>query len=89
MSVVVDYKKKIIKKKPFLHIDKTSRIQICRKNSFLEKIFLKTKKIDILINTSFNIAGDPVVYNFEDAYLSMKRMDLKYLVTKKGIYKIK
>ena len=89
MSVVADYKKKNIKKKPFLHIDKTSRIQICEKNSFLEKIFSKTKKLDILINTSFNIAGDPVVYNFEDAYLSMKRMNLKYLVTKKGIYKIK
>tara|TARA_X000000368_G_scaffold63205_1_gene44765 strand:- start:2008 stop:2367 length:360 start_codon:yes stop_codon:yes gene_type:complete len=74
-----------------VHVDNTSRIQIIDdRNKFFYSLFLELEKrdIDILINTSFNVAGDPIVFDYVDCYTNMKRMNLKYLLTDDGLYKI-
>ena len=77
--------------KGVIHIDNTSRVQICNNDQLLGKIltYLKNDKIYLIANTSFNISSDPMVYSKEDAYLAMVRMGIKYLLTEKGLYKIK
>ena len=74
-----------------VHKDNTARIQLCNEKHLLGKILLKLeeKNIDIIANTSFNISSDPMVYSLEDAYLAVKRMNIKYLMTENSIYKIK
>ena len=71
-----------------VHIDNTARVQICNKNQLLGKILekLKLKNIHVIANTSFNISSDPMVYSKEDAYLAIERMDIKYILTEKGLY---
>ena len=90
--MTVDVKEKMINKYPkAVHIDHTSRVQIINKynNLFYSLLLqLEQKDIDILINTSFNIAGDPMVFDFVDCYTNMKRMDIKYLLSDNGLYKI-
>jgi len=72
-----------------VHIDNTSRIQLCKKDHILGKILkkLELSNIFVLANTSFNISSDPIVYSKEDAYLSIERMNIKFLLTESGIYK--
>ena len=86
--------KKITEKKypSCIHIDKTSRVQIVgNKSLFLYKLLKKLKKYnhDLILNTSFNYAGDPIVFDYLDCYTSMKKMKLKYLVTENKIFLIK
>ena len=92
MGMTVDAEKEMINKYPkAVHIDHTSRVQIINKyNDFFYSLLLKLeqKNIDMLINTSFNIAGDPMVFDFVDCYTNMKRMDIQYLLADKGLYKI-
>ena len=45
-------------------------------------------RVDVLINTSFNVAGDPIVFDIIDCFTNMKRLGLKYLVTEKGFLKL-
>lgn len=72
-----------------MHSDFTSRVQIVEKGQLLYNVLknLKQKNITILANTSFNISSDPIVYGFEDAILSIKKMGIKYLMTENGVYK--
>jgi len=72
-----------------VHNDNTARVQICKEEHILGKILKKLKEnnIDVLANTSFNISSDPMVYSLEDAFLALERMNIKYLMTKNGIYK--
>ena len=74
-----------------VHSDNTSRIQLCREDNILGMILkkLELSNIFVLANTSFNISSDPMVYSKEDAYLGIERMNIKYLLTEKGIYKKK
>ena len=74
--------------KGVIHIDNTSRIQICNENSLLGKILMNLKKfnIELIANTSFNISSDPMVYDKEDAFLAVERMNIKYLLTETGLY---
>lgn len=77
--------------KGVVHVDGTSRIQICNKNQLLGKILTSLAKYDIhvIANTSFNISSDPMVYSKEDAYMSIERMGIDYLLTEKGLYQRK
>lgn len=73
-----------------VHIDNSSRIQICKENSLIGNVLIKSDgKLEILANTSFNFSNDPISYGLEDSILGMKKMNLEYLVTDIGIYKIK
>jgi len=75
-----------------IHIDGTCRTQIVKnKNSLTYKILknLKKRGSDILVNTSFNISKDPVVFDLFDVYVNMKRMNIKFIVMDNSFYKIK
>ena len=75
-----------------IHIDGTCRAQIIKdKNSLIYKILqnLKKKGSDILVNTSFNISKDPIVFDLFDVYVNMKRMNIKYIVMDDGLYQTK
>ena len=77
--------------KGVIHVDNSSRVQICDKNLLLGKILTVLKKFDIYLiaNTSFNISSDPMVYDKEDAFLAAERMNIKYLLTENGLFKKK
>ncbi len=67
------------------HVDNTARIQSVTEesNEQLYKIlkdFYKLTNIPVLINTSFNIKGQPIVNNPADALYSAKKINIEYLV---------
>ena len=75
-----------------IHVDGTCRTQIVKdKNSLTYKILqnLKKKGSDILVNTSFNISKDPVVFDLFDVYVNMKRMNIKFVLMDDGFYETK
>ena len=67
------------------HVDYSARIQTVSKESnflyykLLEKFYLKTK-CPVLINTSFNIRGEPIVNTPEDAYNCFMGSNLDTLI---------
>ncbi len=67
------------------HVDGSGRLQTIRKLQNpryygLIKEFEKLSKVPILINTSFNIRGEPIVCTPEDAYKCMMGTGIDYLV---------
>ena len=46
-------------------------------------------EIDFLVNTSFNVAGDPIVEDWVDCYVNMRRLGTKYIITSYGLYQIR
>ena len=75
--------------KSIVHQDLTSRIHICDESTYIGRLLKNiNSKTEILANTSFNFSNDPVSYSYEDSIMAIKKMDLEYLVTDTGIYKI-
>tara|TARA_S200000501_G_scaffold309055_1_gene298838 strand:+ start:3504 stop:5195 length:1692 start_codon:yes stop_codon:yes gene_type:complete len=75
-----------------IHIDNTCRTQIIdNKNSYIFKLLKKLSEnnINILVNTSFNISKDPMVFDLFDVYTNMRRMNIEYVVMNHGIFKVK
>ena len=75
-----------------IHVDNTCRTQIIdNKNSFIFKLLkkLSDNNIEILVNTSFNISKDPMVFDLFDVYTNMRRMNIEYVIMNDGIFKIK
>ena len=75
-----------------IHVDGTSRAQIITENNKI--IFdilkcIKKREIDLLINTSFNISKDPMVFDLFDVYVNMRRMDIRYVAMDNGLYETK
>ncbi len=67
------------------HVDGSGRLQTIRKKDHplyygVIKEFGKLSKIPILVNTSFNIRGEPIVCNPYDAYKCMMGTGIDYLV---------
>ena len=68
-----------------VHVDGTSRIQTVAKSydgrfrSLLEVFYKKTKR-PILLNTSFNLKGEPIVNSPADAYKTFMKSGLDVLV---------
>lgn len=67
------------------HVDHTSRVQTVARESnprFWELIdgFKKITGHGMLINTSFNVRGEPIVCNPEEAYLGFMRTGMDFLV---------
>ena len=67
------------------HVDFTARVQTLKKedNRLLYELinkFNKITNIPMLINTSFNINGEPIVESIEDAYRCFQTTNLDYLV---------
>ena len=71
-----------------LHIDRTARIQILEDEEHLLYKFLLRNEgtIDMLVNTSFNVAGDPIVFDEIDCFVNMKRLGVDYIITDTGLY---
>ena len=66
------------------HVDGTCRIQTVTREqneSYYDLIeeFRKITGVPILFNTSFNLAGQPLVETLEDALNTMKNCDIEYL----------
>ena len=74
-----------------LHVDRTARVQILDDDTHPLYIFLKRNsgKIDMLVNTSFNVAGDPIVFDAIDCYVNMSRLGAAYLITDDGLYSLR
>ena len=67
------------------HVDNTARIQTVHKETnpiFYELIkeFFQISKVPILVNTSFNIRGEPIVCSPEDAFNCLMGTNLDILV---------
>ena len=76
------------------HVDFTSRIQTVSKNSNilfykLIKEFKKKTNCPMIINTSFNIRGEPIVCTPEDAFNCFMGTDMDILVIGNFILKKK
>lgn len=85
MLYAVDvYEDKCSKIPAVIHVDNTCRIQTITEtqnihfyNLILE--FYKKTNIPILLNTSFNLAGEPLVDSFYDAIDTLNRSEIEYL----------
>jgi len=67
-----------------VHVDKTCRVQTVteKQNKFfydLIKAFYEKTKVPILLNTSLNLAGDPLVNTYDEAVETIKQAGIKYL----------
>ena len=93
MLMVYPIKKKWQSKIPAVtHVDGSGRLQTIRRSQNelyydLLKEFGKLSKIPILINTSFNIRGEPICCTPKDAYTCMMGTGIDYLVM--GNYLVK
>ncbi len=93
MGTLCEGKKKLKEDyESIIHVDNTSRVQIIdQKNSLIFKLLKKLKEIniDILVNTSFNISKDPIVFDLFDVYINMRRMNIEYIMMNDGVFKIR
>ncbi len=93
MGVLCDANEELYKDySSIIHIDGTCRTQIIKdKDTITYKILreLKKKGSDILVNTSFNISKDPVVFDLFDVYVNMKRLNIKFILMDDGLYQTK
>lgn len=73
------------------HVDGTCRVQTVNKSDNehyynLIQSFYKKTGVPMVFNTSFNLAGDPLVETLEDAIDTIARSDIKYLyLPEKGL----
>jgi carbamoyltransferase len=75
-----------------IHVDGTCRTQVIKdENSITYKLLKELKKqgSEILVNTSFNISKDPVVFDLFDVYVNMKRLNIKFVLMDDGFYQIR
>ena len=93
MLMVYPIKKQFHKKIPSVtHVDGSGRLQTIRKKQNplyyqLVKEFGKLSKIPILVNTSFNIRGEPIVCTPYDAYRCMMGTGIDYLIMENFVIK--
>lgn len=67
------------------HIDLSARIQTVHRETneryyALIEAFKKKTGVGVIVNTSFNVRGEPIVCNPEDAYRCFMRTEMDYLV---------
>ncbi|MBI4451993.1 carbamoyltransferase [Candidatus Woesearchaeota archaeon] len=93
MLFVYPFKEKVRHLVPsVVHVDGSGRLQTTSKEENplyygVIKEFEKLSKIPILVNTSFNIRGEPIVCTPEDAYRCMMGTGIDYLVMDKFLIK--
>jgi carbamoyltransferase len=87
MTFAIDAKQKAIDEVPAcVHADNTCRFQTLKREQNpnyydLINLFYKKTGVPILLNTSFNLQGWPIVENFDDALLTLNNSDINYLYT--------
>jgi len=67
------------------HVDYSARVQtVCREGNpkyyELIRAFYELTECPVLVNTSFNVRGEPIVCTPEDAYRCFMRTEMDYLV---------
>ena len=83
MSFAVDAKEKALKEVPsIVHVDNTCRVQTVspndNKNYYdLIKLFYDKTNVPILLNTSFNLAGYPIVEDFDQLKFTVDQSQFK------------
>jgi len=82
-----EYRERLIS---ITHADATSRLQTVRENQ--HKLFYdiltemeNVGKIPVILNTSFNIKGKPILTSYEDAFHVLEKTELDFLVTEEFI----
>lgn len=92
----LDYRDKLYTQRSLLqaitHVDFSARIQTVSKKTNLKywnliNEFKKITGIGVLINTSFNVRGEPIVNTPEDAYKCFMSTEMDYLVINNFLYK--
>lgn len=73
------------------HIDDTARLQTITKesNSFLFNLLDKLKEnnlVPVILNTSFNIRGKPILSSLEDAFYVLKNTELDNLIIEDTLF---
>ena len=87
MTFAIDAKQKAIDEVPAcVHIDNTCRFQTLKQEQNpnyydLIKLFYDKTGVPLLLNTSFNLKGWPIVETLEDAMLTLQNSDINYLYT--------
>jgi carbamoyltransferase len=77
------------KLKAVTHVDNTARAQVIN-DGFLYDVLSymnDQNEIPILVNTSFNVAGEPLVESVDNAISSFKKLNFDYLFIENNIYK--
>lgn len=86
MERTLKFKKEIIHKIPaVVHVDRTGRLQTVKKE-WNEKYYLLIKSfqeitgVPLLLNTSFNVMGKPMIHSFDDAIVVFFHSGLDALI---------
>ena len=93
MTFAIDAKQKAIDEVPAcVHADNTCRFQTLKRKQNpnyydLIKLFYDKTKVPLLLNTSFNLNGYPIVETYEDAVFTCTESKIKYLYTPKDATK--
>jgi len=74
------------------HVDYSARVQTVdqeqnQKFGKLLESFYKKTKCPVLVNTSFNVRGEPIVCTPKDAYVCFMRTEMDYLIINNLIFK--
>jgi carbamoyltransferase len=74
-----------------VHIDKTARLQTVTEETHLlfNEILIELQsrgRIPVILNTSFNIRGNPILTSYEDAFFVLDTTELDCVVTEKHIF---
>ncbi|MCP4753952.1 MAG: hypothetical protein GY866_23965, partial [Proteobacteria bacterium] len=73
------------------HVDYSARIQSVGRETnprfwMLLDIFSEVEKCGLLVNTSFNVRGEPIVRSPEEAYACFMRTEMDYLVMENCLF---
>lgn len=85
MTFAIDAKQKALDEVPAcVHADNTCRFQTLKREQNpnyydLIKLFYDKTNTPILLNTSFNLKGFPIVESFDDAILTLQNSKINYL----------
>ncbi len=74
------------------HSDCTARAQLINNESYLYNVLGEIEKLGeptVLVNTSFNVAGEPLVENIDHAVKSFKALKFDYLFVNGKLYRQK
>ena len=86
------FKKKVLNKVPGVaHVDGTGRLQSVRREwneMYYDLIhsFYKITGVPIVLNTSFNVMGKPIVHSVEDAFTVFFSSGLDALIINNRVY---
>ena len=87
MMYAIDAKQKAIDEVPAcVHADNTCRFQTLKREQNpnyydLINLFYQKTGVPLLLNTSFNLKGWPIVESFDDALLTLQNSEINYLYT--------